>query len=367
MVPCKQTTSQSLYMMEVLRPVLVNINGRIYRKNQVQEESYEEEEDDYPYSAAAAEQCLDEPCDAYNIEQTDKGFRCAIDVPSVLYKYIIGKKGETRKRLESETKTSISIPKQGVEGQIVITGVHRAAVASAVTRIEVLIDSFRRKQPFTHFLSFALNHAQVQQGFVRFREQVLERCGQDAGVDESIFQNPAKLHLTIGTLALLNEQEVTRANELLQQCQDVIRDITEAKPLPVEVRGIEYMNDDPSMVDVLYAKVAVQDKSDKLQQIADKLVECFAAAGLMERERERVKIHGTVMNTLFRKDPSAEDKGASGRPNAKDREAFNAKNILQMFGDYYFGAFELNSVQISQRFSTDGTGYYSSAGCVTFS
>uniref|UniRef100_A0A671QGT5 K Homology domain-containing protein n=1 Tax=Sinocyclocheilus anshuiensis TaxID=1608454 RepID=A0A671QGT5_9TELE len=335
--------------MEVLRPVLININGRIYRKNPVQEECYEEEEDDYPSSGAAAEQCLDEPCDAYNIEQTDRGFRCAIDVPSVLYKYIIGKKGETRKRLESETKTSISIPKQGVEGQIVITGAHRAAVASAVTRVEVLIDSFRRKQPFTHFLSFALNHPQVQQGFLRFREQVLELCGQDAGVDESIFQNPAKLHLTIGTLALLNEQEVTRASELLQQCRDAIRDITEAKPLPVEVRGIEYMNDDPSMVDVLYAKVTVRDGSDK------KTMQVY------------VKIHGTIMNTLFRKDPSAEDKGASARPNAKDREAFNAKNILQMFGEVYFGAFELNSVQISQRFSTDSTGYYSSVGRVTFS
>jgi len=43
------------------------------------------------------------------------------------------------------------------------------------------------------------------------------------------------------------------------------RDITEAKPLPVEVRGIEYMNDDPSMVDVLYAKVT--DGSDKYDTI----------------------------------------------------------------------------------------------------
>ncbi|XP_067286462.1 activating signal cointegrator 1 complex subunit 1 [Pseudorasbora parva] len=353
-------------MMEVLRPVLINIHGRIYRKNPVQEERYEEEEEDYSYSEEA-EQCLDEPCDAHNIEQTEKGFRCAIDVPSVLYKYIIGKKGETRRRLESETKTSISIPKQGVEGQIVVTGAHSAAVASAVTRIEVLIDSFRRKQPFTHFLSFALNHPRVQEGFLRFQEEVLEHCGQDAGVDVSIFQKPAKLHLTIGTLVLLSEQEVTRANELLQQCQDVIRDITEAKPLAVEVRGIEYMNDDPSMVDVLYAKVAVQDGSDKLQQIADRLVECFVSAGLMERERDRVKLHGTVMNTLFRRDPSAEDKGASGRPNNKDREAFNAKNILQMFGRFDFGAFDLNAVQISQRFSTDSTGYYSSSGLVTFS
>ncbi|KAI2658224.1 Activating signal cointegrator 1 complex subunit 1 [Labeo rohita] len=321
----------SLYMMEVLRPVLVNINGRIYRKNQVQEESYEEEEDDYPYSAAAAEQCLDEPCDAYNIEQTDKGFRCAIDVPS----------GETRKRLESETKTSISIPKQGVEGQIVITGVHRAAVASAVTRIEVLIDSFRRKQPFTHFLSFALNHAQVQQGFVRFREQVLERCGQDAGVDESIFQNPAKLHLTIGTLALLNEQEVTRANELLQQCQDVIRDITEAKPLPVEVRGIEYMNDDPSMVDVLYAKAP----ADRGQ-----------ACGVFRSSRSDGTRTGAGKDSWHRHEHAV-----------PERSVRNEINRPAMFGDYYFGAFELNSVQISQRFSTDGTGYYSSAGCVTFS
>lgn len=41
------------------------------------------------------------------------------------------------------------------------------------------------------------------------------------------------------------------------------RDITEGKPLPLEVRGIEYMNDDPAMVDVLYAKVNVTDGSDK--------------------------------------------------------------------------------------------------------
>lgn len=57
--PCKRTvtspsssSSSSLYMMEILRPALINIHGRIYRKNAVQEESYEEEEDDYSYSEA---------------------------------------------------------------------------------------------------------------------------------------------------------------------------------------------------------------------------------------------------------------------------------------------------------------------------
>lgn len=46
---------------------------------------------------------------------------------------------------------------------------------------------------------------------------------KDHGVEESIFQNPAKLHLTIGTLALLSDAEVRKASEHLQECQNIIR------------------------------------------------------------------------------------------------------------------------------------------------
>ncbi|XP_011617159.2 activating signal cointegrator 1 complex subunit 1 [Takifugu rubripes] len=355
--------------MDILRPALINIKGRVYRKNFVQEDNYEEEEEDFSYMRPPeSEDCADdEICDTYVIEQTDKGFRCAIDVPSVLYKYIIGKKGETRRRLEFDTKTSINIPKQGVEGQIVITGFHKASVSSAVTRVEVLVESFRKKQPFTHFLSFPLNHPQVQEGFLKFKEEVLQQCSKDHGVEESIFQNPAKLHLTIGTLALLNDMEVRKACEHLEECENIIRDITEGKPLQLEVTGIEYMNDDPAMVDVLYAKVGVQDGSNKLQLIADRLVEHFVSAGLMVREWDRVKLHGTVMNTRFRKDHTVEDAGGSGRPGTSGREAFDARNILKKFGAYHFGAFELNTVLLSQRYSTDCTGYYTSAGSIGFS
>lgn len=40
----------------------------------------------------------------------------------------------------------------------------------------------------------------------------------------------------------------------------------------------------------------------RLQVMADRLVEHFVSAGLMVREWDKVKLHGTVMNTLFRKD-----------------------------------------------------------------
>ncbi|XP_019903172.2 activating signal cointegrator 1 complex subunit 1 isoform X2 [Esox lucius] len=354
--------------MDVLRPALININGRIYRRNTIKEDQYEpEEEEDFSYMGPPASSPLEEEdgsCDSRPIEPTEKGFRCAIDVPSVLYKYIIGKKGETRRRLESDTKTSINIPKPGVEGQIVITGSQKAAVSSAVTRIEVLLESFRRKQPFTHFLSFALNHPQVQEGFLRFKDQVLEQCSQDQGIDESIFQNPAKLHVTVGTLVLLNDLEVTRACEQLQRCQDIINTITEQRPLLLDVTGIEYMNDDPALVDVLYAKVQVKDGSDKLQAIADRLLDHFVSTGLMVREWDRVKLHGTVMNTLFRKDASDV---AGRRTNMKEREPFDARNILKSFGSYHFGELELKAVQISQRYSTDCNGFYTSVGLLNFS
>nr|XP_027316044.2 LOW QUALITY PROTEIN: activating signal cointegrator 1 complex subunit 1 [Anas platyrhynchos] len=356
--------------MDVLRPTLIQIGGRVYRKNLVQEPAHpQEEEEDEGFYAAGPGDCADEPCDAFVVEETEKGFQCRVEVPSPLYKYIIGKKGETKKRLETETRTSISIPKPGVEGEIVITGQQRGGVISARTRIDVLLDSFRKKQPFTHFLSFALTQPEVQEKFLQFKEEVLEKCSKDHGVSSSLFQNPAKLHLTLGTLVLLNEQEIRKACELLQRCkEDFVDQITGGRPLAVEVVGVEYMNDDPAMTDVLYAKVRMKDGSDRLQAVADQLVERFVASGLMLKEWDRVKLHATVMNTLFRRDPGAEERSstAPGKAALKEREAFNARNILKLFEHFYFGEVQLDAVRLSQRFSTDASGYYATSGQLNF-
>uniref|UniRef100_A0A8C4WCN4 Activating signal cointegrator 1 complex subunit 1 n=1 Tax=Gopherus evgoodei TaxID=1825980 RepID=A0A8C4WCN4_9SAUR len=310
--------------MEVLRPTLIRIGGRIYRKNNIRQQTYpNEEEDDF---------CADEPCDAFMVEETERGFQCTVEVPSLLYKYIIGKKGETRKRLETETRTSISIPKPGMEGQIVITGQQRSGVISARTRIDVLVESFRKKQPFTHFLSFALNQPAIQEKFLQFKEEVLEKCSKDHGVNSSLFQNPAKLHLTIGTLVLLSEQETRKACELLQ-------------------------------------RIHMKDGSDKLQLIADRLMEQFVTSGLMMKEWDRVKLHATIMNTLFRKDTNVEQQNnaTTGKSSFKERETFDGRNILKIFENFYFGELQLNSVHLSQRFSTDSSGYYATSGQLTFS
>uniref|UniRef100_A0A2K6SUK8 Activating signal cointegrator 1 complex subunit 1 n=1 Tax=Saimiri boliviensis boliviensis TaxID=39432 RepID=A0A2K6SUK8_SAIBB len=340
--------------MEVLRPQLIRIDGRNYRKNPIQEQTYQREEDEEDFYQGSME-CADEPCDAYEVEQTPQGFRSTVRAPSLLYN-IWG-------FLSMLTLSSLFA---------VITGQHRNGVISARTRIDVLLHTFRRKQPFTHFLSFFLNEVEVQEGFLRFQEEVLAKCSMDHGVDSSIFQNPKKLHLTIGMLVLLSEEEIQQTCEMLQQCkEEFINDISGGKPLEVEMAGIEYMNDDPGMVDVLYAKVHMKDGSNRLQELVDRVLERFQASGLIVKEWNSVKLHATVMNTLFRKDPNAEGRYNLYTPDGKyifkERESFDGRNILKLFENFHFGSLKLNSIHISQRFTVDSFGNYASCGQIDFS
>lgn len=61
----------------------------------------------------------DEACDTVeSVEKTDKGYRLSMEVPSSLFKFILGKRAETKKKIEKETNTQIMIPRQGEEGDV---------------------------------------------------------------------------------------------------------------------------------------------------------------------------------------------------------------------------------------------------------
>ncbi|ESP05047.1 hypothetical protein LOTGIDRAFT_230082 [Lottia gigantea] len=348
--------------MDILRPAVIWIGNRCYRKNPIKNDKGEIENEGGNYDEEEFEMeddsCYnDEVCDPFTkIEQTESGYRVALDIPSAYFKFIIGKKGETKNRLEHETKTQIRIPKQGMEGEVVIMGRDKKGVVSAKTRIDVLVNSARNKQQFTHFLSIPVVSDAVIGGFEDFKIDVLRECDGDRGLDATIFQNPKKLHMTIGTMALLNEREINQAVVLLQQCQqDLIEPILKGKPIKLTVEGLEYMNDDPNSVDVLYAKLQGDDL-DRLQNLVDRIADKFTSANIMQREYERIKLHITVMNTLMRKDPT----GASvaRRQPYKDRESFDATSVLKKFGNYKFGVHHFNTLHISNRSAVGQNGYY---------
>lgn len=41
-----------------------------------------------------------------------------MEVPSSLFKFILGKRAETKRKIEKETNTQIMIPRQGQEGDV---------------------------------------------------------------------------------------------------------------------------------------------------------------------------------------------------------------------------------------------------------
>lgn len=87
----------------------------------------------------------------------------------VFYALIIGAKGTTKKRVESETKTIIKVPKPGAEGNIEVLGATRQSVCSARRRIELIVIGARHKQESTHFLCIPIVHSTIKERFTAFK------------------------------------------------------------------------------------------------------------------------------------------------------------------------------------------------------
>lgn len=71
---------------------------------------------------------------------------------------------------------------------------------------------------------------------------------------------------------------------------------------------------------------------------------------MVKQQFENVKLHVTLMNSLFRQSSSREAKSR--------RESFDATFILEKFKTFYFGEVDLSNVQLCIRFTTGDDRYY---------
>ena len=300
---------------------------------------------------------------------------CEMDVAPAFYGTLIGKNAENKQKLEQDTSTQILFPRRDETGTVKIKGRSKANVQSARTRMEIAIDRNRQMQPFTHFLSIPIcqspSSKSITDKFEEFKKNVLEQCSTERGVTNELFQQPSKLHLTVATLVLLSKSEIDFIKETLEDCtKNLLRELmpTDKERFLVQLKGLEFMNDDPSFVDVLYVKVNLVDQihSNRLQTFLDRLNEELLNTGLMKQKFERLKLHVTVMNSLLRKDETGileAQKTTRGRVKNQERESFDAKKILRLFGQFDFGQIELNELHLSIMHAPDRqTGYY---GCET--
>ncbi|KAJ8916100.1 hypothetical protein NQ315_004466 [Exocentrus adspersus] len=289
--------------------------------------------------------------ESYDINLTKSGkFITSFYVPSSLLSHVIGAKGVRLKSLQRSTNTLIKVPKVNEKGEVKITGDTERNVASARTQLSLIVMKQKDKLPISHFVSIPMISQSIKNKLQEFQEQILKQPPR--GVTASIFQKPEKLHLTICTLTLVDDDEVLAAKKILQTCYDEVISAYFKRNDKFEIimEGVEIMNDDPSEVNVLYGKVHLADtkQTHKLQEIADTISEYYYKSGLARRQYDKVKLHVTLMNTRYR--------NADEKP-----EKFDARKILDQYENYCFGSVEFNSIQLSVRFTSGDDKYYDSA------
>ncbi|KAL9916038.1 activating signal cointegrator 1 complex subunit 1 [Glossina fuscipes fuscipes] len=334
----------------ILAPPLVYMsNNRRYRVNLV----HEDFNDQRQASQAAMKGNLHNAKQAYNerdlygeehndeidddlsdIECQNSIFKLKIHVASSFYGGLIGFKGATKRRLETETSTEIMIPprvadngNKSRETNVIIKGKTRNAVATAKRKIDVLVASLRGRMNATHFFGVALNYDEILENFQVFKELILS--AQLPSIDESLFQLDSSLHATLGACVLMDDVERNKAATILQSCREFLANVK--TPFKVHVRGLEIMNDDPSAVRVLYAIV----NSPDLQLFSDRCLQRFIESGFMtarDAQRECVKLHMTLMNNRFKEvySPDTSTKAIT--------KTFDAREILKRWGDFDFGS-----------------------------
>lgn len=57
---------------------------------------------------------------------------------------------------------------------------------------------------------------------LHFQESILKTCGTDRGIDDTIFQNPAKLHMTLCVMVVADDRERQETIQALHHCYNQI-------------------------------------------------------------------------------------------------------------------------------------------------
>ncbi|XP_038216355.1 activating signal cointegrator 1 complex subunit 1 [Zerene cesonia] len=347
-------------MNDILRPELVWIEGRCYRANDATSEiSTHVEHDLYENEIPFQDMQEDDDDDDVDVKVMDSGRYCtSLHVSKHYLGQIIGKKGSMRMQIQRDTNTDIKIPRIGENKDILIYGPSIANVKAACRRINIIVMAARRKQRPTHFISIPLHQPNIQKTFEIFKESVLREC---QSLDECLFIPSSKLHLTVGVMCLMDNEERILVSKLLTEAKEhiIIPIIQEHLPLRLRIKGLSYMNDDPKEINVLYSCVEEENApAGLLQKMVDDILDYFYKKGFMEKEydRDNVKMHVTLLNTKYRR--RSEDDDDSVPRNKGTRQTFDGTEVLNKFKDYDFGVVQLTEIHLSQRQTIGPDGYY---------
>eukprot|EP00803_Ostreobium_quekettii_P003818 evm.model.scf_1223.1 EVM.evm.TU.scf_1223.1 scf_1223:16154-19336(+) len=289
-----------------------------------------------------------------------------ISADSEVYGTVMGRGGKTKERLEKETGATIILPRKGAnaKGEITIRGCTVKAVASARARVEIIInDVVTKRLDYNYFVSIPLTTEAIQQAHRAFREAVLSaENGGAAGIDKSIFTPGNHLHMTIVMLKLYSDEKRNLARKALEDASRDVKPLLPDAGLMIRLKGLGYMNDDPSAIDVMYLNVLEPEEQSIMRKVCTVFVDKLSQAGLLlAKDEGDVKMHVTLLNSRFRRQQGVDGRKygrLGGEERVRARLPFDGRGILDAQGDLDLGETRVAEVHLSQRWKFDSPGYF---------
>lgn len=348
-----------------MRPNLVWVDGACYRVNHPQHTVHQDEDpEDFIHGDEDVE--TEELMSSAPIEEWKGKFRVNLYIPSALYGFLIGRKGNSLRLVRENTGCRVTVPKASgprhKEAAVEVVGEQRRMVVRAGNMLLMSADRGRHQLRPSHFVAVRLATQHVQNRLETFKTSALEASVGSRGVRPELFQAGCKLHLTLAMATLLSETERHAFCRALSDHEEELRELIPASGLSLRVRQLDIMNDDDSEVRVVFARVHEADGSGAMQRLADRCLELAGATGLCKKEQDRVKLHCTVMNVSFllrTLDESTPDfdklRGST----------FDASAIMKELKEFDFGTVSVERLEVVQRQSTGEDGFYLPIGSVS--
>ncbi|PSN61118.1 hypothetical protein BS50DRAFT_504673 [Corynespora cassiicola Philippines] len=227
------------------------------------------------------------------------------------------------------------------------------------------------KPPLTHFLCLPLVNDASRPQLERGLQSLRERLGGDRlpTVPMKAVRPLGTLHLTLGVMSL-DEQGLERARQILQELdlRELLHTATAIKeaeraaesgavaenlnaaalpntePLSIRLKGLAPMQT-PQKTSILYAEP--EDGSGRLYMFGRQLKKIFTDNGLMMEDSRPLRLHATVINTIYAKPPGRVDRSQGHGPNAKSWRQFDATDLIDEWREFTWAKdLQLDKVQI---------------------
>lgn len=269
--------------------------------------------------------------------------------------YIISSTGSTINKINQETGVKIIIPRYESVNLVKIRSMSVKNIALAKKWMLRLVRETREKTEATHFVGVLFNTSEIKKSYESFKELVLSEDKaslEKKEISAELFPHPARLHMTICALTIMDSEELNHAVKIFKNCvNEKILPRLNKQTIKVRLSNLNYMHDDPSLINVLYGEVETIAGPITMQELADTIANDFKPTDLMVKEQgDKVKLHVTVMNRRYRKSKLIGDTKSGKKPKSTP---FDGTDILAKHSNYYFGSLEVDQVHLVIRHSFD--------------